>query len=264
MIAEWVAANSLSWIYGKLLDKPFNKLSYLSDKKKRDQFITDYDERMKQRLESVVIDEEIDFGGLHSFIEQQLEQSIVDCVLEKDLELRDIKKAQIYKDAYRAGAADNKIKQQWIKCYLDSVFGFIKEIASYRVDADTKVYVNTIIDEVREETGEKVASIERNIDILRQQRNSCSFAEMIRAIAPKAESENEFHYLNGKIGSWGREKEIIDRLLSFDDYTYPKNLVLVVDYAGLHARKLGEWLNYRRILFASIIYKIFMPKETIA
>lgn len=93
MITGWLAANSLSWAYGKLLDKPYNKLSGLKDKKKREQFIADYNERMRQQLESVGMDEKIDFGGLQVFVEQQLEQTIVDCVLEDNLELRERKES---------------------------------------------------------------------------------------------------------------------------------------------------------------------------
>lgn len=44
------------------------------------------------------------------------------------------------------------------------------------------------------------------------------------------------------------DKPEIERLLTFDDYSYPKNLVLIVDYAGLYARHLGSWLKYLRSL----------------
>lgn len=296
MITGWLAANSLSWAYGKILDKPYNKLSGLKDKKKREQFIADYDERMRQQLESVGMDEEIDFGGLQVFVEQQLEQRIVDCVLEDNLELRERKREQLYNDAYEAGNADNEKKQQWIKCYVNSLLGFIEAIASDRIDDSTKIYVNAAIDETHQKTEQRVANMEKDLDDLKHHRESSPFIEMFGAIGPKTESENEFHYLNRKIGFWGREEEIsaldafledqrkilfmsivapgasgksklvyefvkqhegdcswemkyigkyqIDRLLSFDDYAYPKNLVLIVDYAGLHAHKLGEWLNH--------------------
>lgn len=36
----------------------------------------------------------------------------------------------------------------------------------------------------------------------------------------------------------------ITRLLTFSNYRYPRNLLLIVDYAGLHAKKLGEWLHH--------------------
>ena len=296
MITGWLAANSLSWAYGKLLDKPYNKHSGLKDKKKREQFIADYDERMRQQLESVGTDEEIDFGGLQAFVEQRLEQSIVECVLEDNLELRERKREQLYNDAYEAGNADNEKKQQWIKCYVNSLLGFIEAIASDCIDDSTKIYVNAAIDENHQKTEQRVANMERDLDDLKHQRESSPFIEMISVIGPKKESENEFHYLNRKIGFWGREEEInaldafledqrkilfmsivapggsgksklvyefvkqheddcfwemkyigkyqIDRLLSFDDYAYPKNLVLIVDYAGLHAHKLGDWLNH--------------------
>ena len=54
------------------------------------------------------MDEKIDFGGLQVFVEQQLEQRIVDCVLEDNLELRERKREQVYNDAYEAGNADNE------------------------------------------------------------------------------------------------------------------------------------------------------------
>ena len=59
------------------------------------------------------MDEKIDFGGLQAFVEQRLEQSIVDCVLEDNLELWERKREQLYNDAYKAGNADNEKKQQW-------------------------------------------------------------------------------------------------------------------------------------------------------
>lgn len=68
---------------------------------------------MRQQLESVEMDEKIDFGGLQAFVEQRLEQSIVDCVLEDNLELWERKREQLYNDAYKAGNADNEKKQQW-------------------------------------------------------------------------------------------------------------------------------------------------------
>ena len=36
----------------------------------------------------------------------------------------------------------------------------------------------------------------------------------------------------------------IDKLSSFTDYNHCKNIVFIVDYAGLYAGKLGEWMNY--------------------
>lgn len=36
----------------------------------------------------------------------------------------------------------------------------------------------------------------------------------------------------------------IDRLLDFSDYCYPRNLVLIVDYAGMYAETLGKWLAH--------------------
>ena len=68
---------------------------------------------MRQQLESVGMDEKIDFGRLQAFVDQQLEQSIVDCVLEDNLELWERKREQLYNDAYKAGNADNEKKQQW-------------------------------------------------------------------------------------------------------------------------------------------------------
>ena len=159
MITGWLAANSLSWAYGKLLDKPYNKLSGLKDKKKREQFIADYDERMRQQLESVGTDEEIDFGGLQAFVEQRLEQSIVECVLEDNLELRERRREQLYNDAYEAGNADNEKKQQWIKCYVNSLLGFIEAIASDCIDDSTKIYVNAAIDENHQKTEQRVANM---------------------------------------------------------------------------------------------------------
>lgn len=40
------------------------------------------------------------------------------------------------------------------------------------------------------------------------------------------------------------EKAQIHRLFDFPNYCYPKNLLLIVDYAGLHAKVLGEWLYH--------------------
>ena len=86
---------------------------------------------MRQQLESVEMDEKIDFGGLQAFVEQRLEQSIVDCVLEDNLELWERKREQLYNDAYKAGNADNEKKQQWIKCYVKSY-----SMAKNRFDSD--------------------------------------------------------------------------------------------------------------------------------
>ena len=36
----------------------------------------------------------------------------------------------------------------------------------------------------------------------------------------------------------------IERLLTFADYRYPRNLLLIVDYAGLYAKQLGDWLYH--------------------
>lgn len=36
----------------------------------------------------------------------------------------------------------------------------------------------------------------------------------------------------------------IERLLTFTDYRYPRNLLLIVDYAGLYAKQLGDWLYH--------------------
>lgn len=40
------------------------------------------------------------------------------------------------------------------------------------------------------------------------------------------------------------EKGQIHRLFDFPNYCYPNNLLLIVDYAGLHAKILGEWLYH--------------------
>lgn len=40
------------------------------------------------------------------------------------------------------------------------------------------------------------------------------------------------------------EKGQIRRLFDFPSYCYPKKLLLIVDYAGLHAKVLGEWLYH--------------------
>lgn len=40
------------------------------------------------------------------------------------------------------------------------------------------------------------------------------------------------------------EKGQIERLLTFADYRYPRNLLLIVDYAGLYAKQLGDWFYH--------------------
>lgn len=63
----------------------------------------------------------------------------------------------------------------------------------------------------------------------------------------KYDSEWEMQYLG---------KGQIERLLTFADYRYPKNLLLVVDYAGLYAKQLGDWLYH-----LSMIQSDFRPTK---
>lgn len=289
---DWLIEHGVDWIFEKLAVK-WEDIKNKEDLKK---LISEYNERVKEQLETVTLHEEIDFGGLELFVERELEKSIIDSVLEKELNLRASKRNAVYRAAYTAGAANGEIQKQQIERYMDVVFDFINEVSNQHTDKGIRSYVNLSIDKLDEKHNQTERRLEQKINSLQQQEQISPFTDMIEKIGSKAESTNEFHYLNSSIGFWGREEEMdalnafldderkvlfmsivapgasgksklvhefvkqhalddfwemkyiskvqINRLLEFSDYSYSKNLVFIVDYAGLYAEKLGEWLMY--------------------
>lgn len=292
----WFRSNSASWAYGKLLDRPFNKAIQMWDRKKTEELINAYDRLFQEQLDAAGPEEEIVFGGLQDFVSRELKKSILDSALETNERIRKQKREQVYEKAYEACSADTEAKKNCVRGYLDTMYGFIRVIAEERVDQNTKIMLHAELDAVDQKHSQMAAEIQADLEQLKNREKKSDFAEMIGQIAPKPESQNEFHYLNRSIGFWGREKEMaalgdflrddrkvlfltiaapggsgksklahefvkqnegnqewdmkypgkaqIGKLLSFGSYPYPRNLLLIVDSAGLYAKQLGEWLYH--------------------
>lgn len=294
-VSEWIINNTASYIYGLMLNSPYNQLIHVKDKMQFEKVLFEYDKRFEEQFLTASRDEELDAEGLKAYTKENLFKGFLNVYLLEGNIIRKQEYNRIFEEACVAASATKREQKEQVRKYVTTLFTLLECFLLKNSSLEAVIRQHQLEDTLLEQVEQFRKEMEKNIRELDLQINKNTFAYMIDQIQPKETNDNDFHYLNDAIGFWGREKELeafedflkderavlytavtapggcgksklvyeftkrykydldweiqyledwhIEKLENFHDYYYPRNLVLIVDYAGVYAEKLGRWMN---------------------
>ena len=244
-IAKDIVTQITDFISGGLLEKIKDLTTEEIDKKNLINKIKIYAESyFDKKFNSLPNDEAYDFTGLNEFINDELFGLVLGFLTETDPRKRARLKEHVFAQAYVAGGAatatltkDVSARQKAIYIYLECILEIIEK--HFLSDVDNEYLIlgqklqAEIINQINDSKKHIVDQIKTAVEY------DDSFAQMVDNLATEEQSDNAsvFHYLNPKIGYYGRKEEL-DFLEAFLASPKPVQLLAAVGSGGTGKSKL--------------------------
>lgn len=235
---------AITFTINKVFALGINKGNLINFNKEFKKQIYKYSETyFRNTYEYLTPEQEFDFYELNSFLSKKIDRDSLLRFNSYSYYQRKIAIECFVEDVYNNACANTEKKRIIVDTYLTIIIEIIERFFICENKLPEAMLANRNIDDIASLISDLKKSFTNDIARLY---NKNTFANFIELLALPAQSKNPFHYLNGNIGFYGREKEI-SYLTQFINDERQILCAFIVGNAGVGKSKLmKEFINIHK------------------